>query len=119
MKGTWILKAHKDYATQALPTGYGFIRFDPDKNAVNGFDGCNSFQGGYRTDVQGKVSFSPFMKSLVLCTYTLHGPSPSLLDRVITYVRKGDSLTLLDAQGQVRAQFIAYRPKQPARPASK
>ena len=116
LEGIWLLKSPTNQASKARPEGYGSLRFDAGKNQVQGFDGCNSFQAGYTEDAQGKLTFSPFATSLKLCSYPAHGPSWQAVAQATGYVRQGDALTLLDAQGKALAVFTVQGPKQPAKP---
>ena len=116
LEGHWILKTPKDQDSQAQPTGYGSVLFDPSKNRVDGFDGCNSFQASYTEDAHGKLTFSTFARSRRLCSYTTYGPSTRALGKATTYRRQDDALTLFDAQGKVLMVLSRYRPKQPTKP---
>ena len=78
------------------------------ENRVTGHGGCNSFRGSYSLMQENRIQFSPMAATKMACPDMItEGSLFRALERVDSYVVKGDSLQLLRARMAPVARFVA------------
>jgi len=89
--------------------------FDAKTSRVSGSGGCNG-AGGDFTRTGSRLTFGPFMSTMMACPYGMEQEQRFLaaLPRVTRYRIRGSHLDLIDAGGAVVARFEAAAPKKTA-----
>ena len=97
--GTWVVDATYDVPIQP------FLTIVAD-GTWTGSDGCNGVQGTWELGADGALTTTAGPHTLIYC----EGKDlPTLFDDATTVAVDGDTLTLMDAAGQVTATLVAGR----------
>ena len=97
--GTWVVDMTYDVHTQPFLT----IAAD---GTWTGSDGCNGVQGTWELGTGGALTTTAGPHTLIYCDGK---DLPALFDDATTVAVDGDTLTLMDAAGEVTATLIAGR----------
>lgn len=83
-----------------------FIQFNSDKNAVNGFSGCNNFMGSFQTQ-EGKLTMGPVAGTRKMCAKGMDQEMAFLaaLESFASYQVHGETLIVKNNMGKVVARF--------------
>jgi len=104
--GIWTLQAYgsETNPTPALPDRQVTLIFDAEAKTASGSAGCNSYSGSF-TLSGSKLSFGPFMSTLMACMPDEINAQESaylqLMGQVNSIQITGNSLVLTTADGQV------------------
>ncbi len=80
------------------------------KDAIGGNDGCNTFGGSYKTTKETLTFGNDIFSTMMYCTDEIAVQYKAFyesLKQTATYTLTNGSLTLIDANGKVLAEFAA------------
>ena len=103
-RGDWTLK---EVQGQTVPDSLK-SRFEFTPGKISGSTGCNRVSAGFVAGKKQSVKFSPEVSTKMACPDMItEGSLFRALERVDSYVVKGDSLQLLRARMAPVARFVA------------
>lgn len=104
----WLLTALGE--TAAAEDVDTTLIFDAEENAIGGKGGCNSYGGSIAFEDSGTFEISEVFSTMMACAEPAMGQEQAFfaaLETAVTYGIEGETLTLLDAEGNGLATLVA------------
>lgn len=107
LQGEWQLASFQEQNfTRSENSTIPFLAFNTETQRVNGFSGCNHFNGRYQSD-KHTLNFSPFAMTRKLCSKQMSTEMLFMqsLEKTVYYKKEKEVLLLLDNKKSTLATF--------------